>query len=167
MKSIKTRLIIIFSIIILFVTGMLGIVIILINSNNSLTEANNSLRVSAQDDAKYIEARVNEQTTYMQGLAQNAMVFDQTISKEAKIAFFEAEAKRTGYQSFAISDLNGNSITMNSTWDATNVSSKDYFLKAKSGTVNESDVFISSVTKLPIIVVATPVYNNGQVTAVL
>ena len=167
MKSMKTRLILIFSIIILAVTGSLGIRIIMLTSSNSLDEANYSLKVSAQDAAKYIEARVNEQTTYLQGLAQNPMVSDQNFSKEDKIKFFEAEAKRAGYQSFAIADLNGNSITMNSTWDATNVSSKDYFIKAKSGTVNESDVFISSVTKLPIIVVATPVYNNGQVTAVL
>jgi len=167
MKSIKTRLILIFSLIILLVTGTLGIMIITIIGNNSLRDANNNLKVSAQDDAKYIEARVNEQTTYMQGLSQNAIVFNQNVSKEDKIIFFEAEAKRTGYQSFAIADLDGNSITMNSTWDVTNVSSKDYFIKAKNGTANESDVFISSVTKLPIIVVATPIYANGKVTAVL
>ena len=167
MKSIKTRLVLIFSVIILMVTGTLGLIMITITGNNSLSNANYNLKVSAQDDAKYIEARVNEQTTYMQGLAQNPIAFDQNFSKEDRIKFFEAEAKRTGYQSFAIADLNGNSITMNSTWDATNVSSKDYFVKAKSGLVNESDVFISSVTKLPIIVVATPVYNNGQITAVL
>jgi len=167
MKSIKTRLIIIFSIIILCVTGTLGIIMITITANNALSDANNNLKVSAQDDAKYIEAKVKEQTAYMQGLAQNPMAFDQNISKEAKIAFFEAEAKRTGYQSFAIADLNGNSSTINSTWDTTNVSSKDYFIKAKNGTVNESDVFMSSVTKLPIIVVATPIYDNGKVTAVL
>jgi len=167
MKSIKLRLVLIFSIVILMVTGTLGAVIITIISNNSISDANNNLKITAQEDAKYIESKVNEQTTYMQGLAQNAMAFDQSITKEDRAAFFVAEAKRIGYQSFAIADMSGNSVTLNSAGDATNISSKDYFIKAKGGTANQSDIFISSVTKLPIMVIATPVYNKGEIIAVL
>jgi len=167
MKSIKLRLVVTFSIIILVVTGALGIITINIISNNLLVDANKDLRVTAQAEAKYVAVKMDEQTTYISGLAQSPMVLDQNYSKDQRITFFEAEAKRMGYLAFAIVDLNGKSVTMDTAGSTTDVSARDYFIKAKNGQANVSDVLISSVTHLPVLIVATPVYENGKVACVL
>jgi len=167
MKSIKLRLIATFSIIILVVTGALGIVTINIISNNLLVDANKDLRVTAQAEAKLVEAKMDEQTTYIGGLAQNPIVLDTSISKEQRVAFFEAEAKRTGYLAYAIADLNGKSTTMDAAGSTTDVSTRDYYIKAKSGQANVSDILISTVTHTPVLIVATPVYQDGKMVCIL
>jgi len=167
MKSIKLRLIATFSIIILVVTGALGIITINIISNNLLVDANKDLRVTAQEEAKYVEAKTDEQLAYMGALAQNSIVIDQNISSEQRVAFFEAEAKRTGYLAFAIADLDGKSVSLDKAGSTTDVSTRDYFIKAKNGQANESDILISTVTHTPVLIVATPVYQNGKVVCIL
>jgi len=167
MKSIKLRLIATFSLIILVVTGALGIITINIVSSDLLIDANKDLRVTAQEEAKYIEAKMDEQVTYMQGLAQNPILLDQNISNEQRVAFFEAEAKRTDYLTFAIVDLNGNSVMLDKSGSKTDVSARDYFIKAKNGQANVSDILISSVTHTPALFIATPVYQDGKIVCVL
>lgn len=166
-KSIKLRLVITFSLIILAVAGGLGIISITIVSNDLLVDANEDLRLTAQSEAKFVEARATEQVTYMKALAQNSIIQDPNVTQEQRAAFFEAEAKRTGYLGYALVDLDGNAVTLDSAADTTSVSSRDYFIKAKAGTANISDVLISSVTKKPVLIVATPIYTEGKVTAVL
>jgi len=167
MKSIKLRLIATFSLIILVVTVALGIIMIKIVSSDLLVDANKNLRITAQEEAKYIEVKMDEQTTYMEGLAQSPIVIDPNITNEQRIAFFSAEAKRTGYMAYAIADLSGNSVSMDAAGSKTDVSTRDYFIKAKNGQANVSDILISTVTKTPVLIIATPVYQDGKVVCVL
>ncbi|MFA9466102.1 MAG: methyl-accepting chemotaxis protein [Velocimicrobium sp.] len=167
MKSIKLRLIIIFSIIILMVTTTLGIIMIAIVSNNLIKDAHDDLKTLATAKAEYVTATINEELSYMKGLAENPMILDQSISKSQRAAFMETEATRSGYLGYVLVDMKGNAKTLDSKAESLNVSDRDYFLKASKGEACVSDIIISALTGEPVLIVAVPIYKNGVQQAVL
>jgi len=121
----------------------------------------------AQQEAQYIQAKVNERLTYISALAQNLVLLDENITFEEKIIYFEAEAKRTGYLSFAFADKDGNVTIFNKKRETTNIASRDYFQTALSGQPVVSDLIISSATGELVLIFAAPVYQQGEVVGVL
>ncbi|HHX62645.1 MAG TPA: methyl-accepting chemotaxis protein [Epulopiscium sp.] len=166
MKSIKIRLIAIFTLVILVITGALGLISISVVSKNLLKNSHEEIRVLAESEAKYVEARMQAQLLYIEGLAQNSIIHDESISLSGKISYFEKEAKRAGYDRFALADLQGNSIQLEGSGAKLNVSEFDYFKKALDEQTNASDLIISDLTGEPIIIFATPVYKNGAMSGV-
>ncbi|WP_053957243.1 methyl-accepting chemotaxis protein [Inediibacterium massiliense] len=162
MKSLKIRLIAIFTLMIFILTVGLGFISINIVSNNLIENAHGELENIAQANTKYIGAKRDAELKYIDGLAQNAIILDTNISLEQKIAFCEAEAKRTGYLAFAFADKDGNSTVLNSEREKTNVGDRDYFKRAMKGESVASDVIISKVTGKPVVIFATPISFNGQ-----
>lgn len=104
MKSIKTRLIFIFTLVIVIITGTLGLVTISIVSENQLSNIHEELSLLAESEAKHVRARIDADLMYIEGLAQNPIIQDSEIPFEEKIVFLEKEAKRAGYQRFALAD---------------------------------------------------------------
>lgn len=162
MKSIKTRLIFIFTLVIVIITGTLGLVTISIVSENQLSNIHEELSLLAESEAKHVRARIDADLMYIEGLAQNPIIQDSEIPFEEKIVFLEKEAKRAGYQRFALADLEGNSVQFQGSGDKINVSEFEYFKKASTGESNVSDIIISMVTGEPIIIIAAPIYLNGN-----
>ena len=146
MKSIRLRLITIFTALILAVMGILGIIVV--NQFTSVLEedAHEQLQNMAEVQARYIEARINNQLNYMEGLVQNSIILDPAVPQERRVAFFEAEAARVGYDAFVLADLAGNGVTQNATGDTVNVADRSYFKGAAAGTPTVSDITISRVT---------------------
>lgn len=167
MKSIKTRLILVFSVIILVVTSVLGVISIVIISNKLITDTHNQLVTLVQAKAEYVSASIQEDLSYMQGLAQNPIILDDSISQSEKVAFMVKEAKRTNYQTFALTDMQGNSTTFDDSGSQINVSDRDYFQKAAKGEANVSDILISKVTGKPVLIVAVPIFKNDVQVGVL
>lgn len=167
MKSIRLRLITIFTILILLVTAILGVVVILQFTNVLETDAHKQLGNIAEIQAKYIKSRQDAELQYMESLAQNSIILDQAIPQNQRIAFLEAEAKRAGYDAYVLADLGGNGVTQNVTGDTVNVVDRNYFIGAAAGTPTASDIIISRVTGEPVLLYATPVYQNGNIAAVL
>lgn len=166
MKSIKTRLTLLFAAILLVLTVGLGVIIVITVSNKLINDANKNLEVMAQSEAKYVQATVEEQTTYIAGMATNPMVTDANLPFEKKVEFFQAEAKRTGYMAFCLADMNGKSITYDAARTSVDVSARDYFKNAVAGKPNMSDTMISAATKELVVLVAAPVYSEGKVVGV-
>lgn len=167
MKSIKSRLVIVFTAIIFILTVALGFISIKIMSNSVLEDAHYNLKSMAEVNAKYIEAKVSEEIEYIQGLAQNPMVLDEEIPLEKRLAFLEKEAKRTGYINFIFVDKDGNGSELSDKGTKHNVSDRDYFIRAMKGEDVVSDVIMSKDTGQPIIVYASPVSAGGEQTGVL
>lgn len=167
MKSIKGKLIGIFSMIILVSLLGVGTTVVAIVRNSQLEMSENELQLLAETESLYVEALINGQIGYMKSLAENPIVLDKSMTFEEKAAFFEKEAKRTGYISFAYVDLNGKGEMLDKERQAVDVSARPFFQLAKEGTANVSDIIISKVTDQPLIAYATPVYSNGVMTGVL
>lgn len=162
MKSLKTKLIAIFTLVILVLTAGLGLVSINIVSKNLIEEAHDDLKNMAQANAKYIEARIDAELKYIDALAQNATILDERVSLEQKIAFCEAEAKRTGYLAFAFADQDGNSTVLNSKREKINVGDREYFRRAMKGELVASDLMMNRATGEQAIIFAAPIYVNGK-----
>lgn len=162
MKTIKVRLIVIFTIVILISTVSLGLVTVGIVSNNLLADAHDDLQVRAELEADYIQARRDAQLLYLEGLAQNSIIQDPEIPFEQKMAFLEKEAARAGYEGFAFADFQGDATQFYGSGQVLNISQREYFQRALNGEPNASDVIISLTTGEPIIIYAVPIHLDGQ-----
>lgn len=167
MKSIKTRMVVLFTAVVLILSLALTLVSTSIVRKDLMTDAYEDLMRMAQEEAKYINARVNAEIRYVSTLAKNPILIDETIPMEEKIAFCEAEAQKNNYLAFAFADRDGNSTIFNSKKETTNIAAREYFQKALKGEANVSDLLISSATGELVLIYAAPVYHNNHVIGVL
>lgn len=167
MKSLKIRLIVIFTFVIFILTVGLEVISISIVSKNLTEDCNRDLKNLSIEKASYIKSMVDKQIYYIEAIAQDNKIVDEGISWEEKSSYFEKEAKRAGYTRFCFADINGNATMFNKNRDTVNVKDRDYFKKAMAGESSISDVIISGATKQPIIVVAAPVKKDGKICGAL
>lgn len=167
MKSIKLRLILTFSFVILIVTAILGIIIIKVSSDNLIKDAHGDLQTIALAKAEYVTASIEEELSYMKGLAENPLILGADVTKQERAAFMEKEAARAGYQGYVLVDMNGNAETLDSKGEALTVSDRDYFQKAAQGEATVSDIIISKVTGQPVLIIAVPIYKDNKQMGVL
>lgn len=164
MKSIRTRLIIYFSVVLIAVCAVLGFA-----ANNRAAEAvihegENALEVASQEAAMLVRSFMDQKIILMEAIAAQKILTDETPWEE-KVATLQPEAERNGYETFVITDLAGNATRLKG--DPVNVADRDYFKLAASGKSNVSDVLISKATNKPSIIVAAPIKRDGTVQGVL
>lgn len=167
MKSIKTRLLLVFTVVILISTGSLGIFSISVIKRNLIDNTYNDLVAIAKEEAKYIKSIRDAELRYIDALAQNAVLANPESTMEEKIAFFEAEAKRTGYVLFGLADANGSAVILNKSEEKNDVRDREFFQKAISGVPAASDLMFSKLDGKPVIVYAAPIRVDGTVKGVL
>ncbi len=168
MKSIKLRLILIFTSVILVVAGLMGIINVSIVSKQLIADANENLTMLAQEEAKYYEEIIGKYSMYIEALAQNDVYGNPDISVDTKMELLSEETKRTGFIGYAIVGLDGIGTSLDATGTAdVDVSKREYFKKALEGTANVSDVIVSSVTGEAIIICAAPLYYKGELVGVI
>jgi len=167
MKSFKSRLVLIFTSVILSLLLGLGGLFIFKVMGDITQDTREGLMEMARQEAQYIHAKVNERLTYIGSLARNPILMDKNTTFEEKTDFFEAEAQRTGYQIFAFADKDGNATIFNKKCETINVASRDYFQAALNGQPTVSDLIISYTTGELVLIFATPVYRQGEVIGVL
>jgi methyl-accepting chemotaxis protein len=107
-----------------------------------------------------------EELSYIENLAQNKVVSDKTTSFEEKSNFLNKEAKKKNYSYFCFADANGNSTIFSKDTKKLDISERDYFKLAMTGKSNVSDVIISKDTGEPILIFATPKFENNKITGV-
>ncbi|WP_026893654.1 methyl-accepting chemotaxis protein [Clostridiisalibacter paucivorans] len=166
MKSIKTRLVLIFAILILLLLLGLGSISTSIVNKNLMDDTHDEFKKMAKAEAKYIEARVDEQIAYIDALAQNEIIIDKEIPWEDKVAYFEKECERSGYETFVFADRNGEATGFDRKGSAANISDRDFYKKAIKGEKNSSDVLINKVTGSPIVIYAVPIKSDEEIKGV-
>jgi len=167
MKSIRLKLILIFTCIVLVSSLALSIFLTTRMSAQVTDEAWVNLLDTVKIQAEYVKSIIDGRLNYLYALASNPILTDDSLSLDEKIAFFETEAKRTGYLAFAFVDKAGNSIVLNEKKETTNVANRDYFKAALSGKGAVSDIIISSATGDLVLIYAVPVYKNNEIIGVL
>lgn len=167
MKSIKLKLVLAFTALILALTVGLGALCMFTVVGNVTQDAYRDLREMANQEAKYIQARIDWQLSYVSALAQNPILTDKDITLGEKITFFETEAKREGYLALAFADKNGHSTVFNSKRETTNIADREYFKTALNGKATVSDLIVSSVTGDLVLIFAAPVYEHGKIIGVV
>ncbi len=166
MKSIKLKLTVAFTTLILFIVLSIGVIIISIVSNNLIKNAHRDLELVAHTEAKFIASEIKKEMVYIDTLAQNAMATNDSVSLQMRISYFEAEAARSGYNTFALADKYGKITMLSKSNEKIIVTDQEFFKKALSGETSVSDLIFSEIDGQPSIIFAAPVKVNGQITGV-
>ena len=167
MKSIKLKLITMFTLIILAVVLAIGITTVTIQSRSLLADTRSNLEAMAQAQAQTIAVQIQSELRYIDALAQNSITTDASIATQEKTAFYQSEAQRMGYELFAYADLSGAATLFDGNMTPNMVADRPFFQTAKAGTAAISDLMFSKVDDKPVIVVAAPVRAQGRVAGVL
>ncbi|WP_165763725.1 methyl-accepting chemotaxis protein [Halalkalibacter urbisdiaboli] len=165
MKSIKTRMLLFFiGLILLTVMGVGGLSLI-VSSNIVHDDANKGLKSAAVQGAKLIEAHISQQKSYIETLAANRFVLDESVPLEEKIAFFESEAERTGFDSYTVGDVNGDVQTLNSDNAKFSMAGFPQYDQTLAGDSVVSDVVI--IEDKPYLIFSAPLKQGDEVVGVI
>lgn len=166
LKSIKSKILIIVISIFILAFGIL----VAFSTNRSSSfiekEVNKALLSTAESNAKLMEGTLGQHFLFVELLANRRIIDDQT-PWEQKVEAIQKEMKKMGYSRMLLVDLSGQAVGFTKEPLTTNVAEREYFKEAKAGKSAVSDVIISSVTGEPVLIIATPVIRNNNVTGVL
>lgn len=167
MKSIKLKLLLAFTTIILVINIGVGAFTINAVSKQQIQDTHDHLIDMAVQEAKYIKSIIDTNLSYIGVLAQNPIISNPDTPLDTQVNFFETEAKRMGFVLFGYADRSGQSIALNSSKAIANIGDRDFFKQAIGGSTASSDLIFSSLDNQPTIIFAAPVYRNGQIEGVL
>ena len=163
MKSIKTKLIIYFSILILLVSGVITFVALTTAANSLTEEAEGSLSLLAEEGAKLVESRIEARLGMLQILAGSSEL--EGMDFEVQRPFLERQLDRTGFLALGVVYPNGTTYYNDGT--TAELGDRAYVRRAFNGEANVSDIIISRVTNSAVLIYAAPIVNNGEVIGVL
>jgi methyl-accepting chemotaxis protein len=163
MKSIKTRLITNFSILILLSLLILGVTSLISSEQSLKTEAERSLSSLAEEDAKLTASRIETQKRTLEMLALNKDI--QSMSWLIQQPVLKELVKETDFLDIAVVQMDGKATYSDGT--SSDLKDRTYIQQALSGETVISDVLISKVTNEAVIMVATPIQKDGQVIGAL
>lgn len=166
MRSIKTKLSVCFGGLIICVCLALG-AISYYTSNHALE--NNSKEMLANissESARVVESRLDANFDVLETISQRNEIRNPSISIQDKAEILKSEAKRTGFTSIGLGDLNGDAYTM----DLAHIVLKErpYYQEALKGNRVVTEPIISKTDGALIINMAVPIKDkDGKVIGVL
>ena len=159
MKSIKTKLVVAFSILIFVVTVIIGSVS-LYNSYRSLrAEAQKSLEHIAVEGAKVTESRMDTLIKTCELIAKKKEITN--MGWEVDLSTLKEELAKTSFLDIGFVLPNGYAYYTDNT--VSSMSDRVYVQKALQGFSTMSDVIISRVTRKPEIEICVPVSKDGKI----
>ncbi len=162
-RSIKFKLIIYFTILILAATVVLGIITLSRASDIITKEAENALLLLAEDSSKLTESRVEVQ---QKTLDMISLIPDMnTMDWEKQRPILQNVLDKTNFLAVGVVDLGGNVKYSDGT--VNQLGDREYVKKALAGEPNVSDIIISRVTNEAVLMYATPIERNGRVVGAL
>lgn len=163
MKSIKTKLIMAFSALILVVTLVMGIVFINSGYHSLKNEAEKSLQTMASDGAKLTESRIENLMSTLDILSKKQELVDMGL--EVDLEELKEELKKTSFIDLAYVLPNGYAYYTGD--NVSLVSDRSYVKQALKGKAGMSDVIFSRITRKPEIELCVPILKDKKPVAAL
>lgn len=163
MKSIKTRLIIYFSLLILLASGLLGITSIQSSGKSITREGEKALLSLSEEDSKLTQSRVDVQKRTLEMLALDDII--QSMNWSIQQSMLKNLLKDTDFLDIAVVDMKG--TARYSDGSTSELGDREYIQKAIKGETAVSDVLISKVTNQPVIMIAAPILKDNRVVGAL
>ncbi|AWW26249.1 methyl-accepting chemotaxis protein [Acetobacterium carbinolicum] len=174
MKSIRTKLMVYFSGLILVVCAIFTFVSINALTNAVVTEAEKSLKTQAQNSAEIISSRNEQNYIYLEGIASRDKIFASTIAIDEKMTMLKNDVNSSNrFLRIGVSDLNGNLYLSDSYGDRgqiVDITKRDYFHLSAAGERGTMNPIISvnpDDNGALIMAYSVPIFENGAVTGVL
>ncbi len=163
MKTIKAKLIILISILLLVVSSGFGIISYINASNALVSNITKTLPEIAIQASNTIQANLDNQLNSLEVAAKIASLNNDEPDKLMET--LKAEAKRNGSIKIGYADLNGN-ITY-TTGEQTNIKDTTYFKKSISGENFIDDPVVNEGKTAMTMVYSVPIKNDTSITGVL
>ncbi|OIJ21839.1 methyl-accepting chemotaxis protein [Anaerobacillus alkalidiazotrophicus] len=173
MKSIKTRLIVYFSVLILLISISTGFLTLRNASKLIVEEAEEALQSLVSEGASLTESRFEGEFRYLEGLTNLTVLSNPEEELSSKMAILLEKAEESDYIRLGVADLNGNLYLSDSYGinnEIVNVKEREYYQNSLQGqrqimppaiSVNRDD------NGDMIIVKSVPMYFNNEITGVL
>ncbi|QXM05589.1 methyl-accepting chemotaxis protein [Crassaminicella indica] len=165
MKSIKFKLIAIFSALLIIIGAGLGIIASMKASNSLLSEIEYVLPQIAKEASMILESRIDAEIRVLEEVAGRTRISQPSNPFENKKQALVEEIKKNGYLRMAIMDKNG--IATYQDDSIKDLSQREYFKKAIKGESAISDPIISKVDGSVVVALAVPIKYNNEITGVL
>lgn len=163
MKSIKTKLIIYFSALIIFVAAVLGASALIRSGSAISSEAEKGLKALAQEGAYFTESKVQAQLEALEMMASSKEI--QSMDWPMQQSELQRQINRTDFLAFAVVQPNGMAYYNDSS--TKDLSDSDYIKKALSGKSCASDPIVNTATSEVVMMYAVPIERDGQVVGAL
>lgn len=165
MRSIRTRMMVFFGVILLAICTCLGVVSYITASKALVNNVEETLPQMAVQAAKVVDERLDGILASIEILAARDRIKNQDTLWEEKAVILDEEVKRSGHMKMGIADMNGDIKYTNG--QAINIKDREYFKKALSGEKAVSDPLLSKAENVIVVVYAVPIKDNGKITGVL
>lgn len=164
-KSIRTYMMLWFSILLIIVCGGLGIVSRTMAEKSLANTVKMTLPETACQASLAMELAIANEMDSLEMMAHTDKMIDEKLSISEKIKSLSREAERSGYMRMGIGDKYGNITYTDGT--NTNLKDKSNFQKAMSGTSNVAGPLISEADGKLIVVYTVPIRNKNEIIGVL
>lgn len=162
-KSIKSKLIILISILLLAVSTGLGIISYIDASNALVSNIEKTLPQIAIQASNTVQSNLDNQLNSLEVTAKIALLNNDTPDKLMTI--LKAEAKRNGSIKMGYADANGNITYTNG--EQANIKDTTYFKKSMSGENYIDDPVVNADKSAMTMVYSVPLKNDNSVVGVL
>jgi methyl-accepting chemotaxis protein len=161
--SIKLKLIVYFTILVLLSSSAIGILSIQRSTEIITEEAEESLLVLAEEAAKLTVSRIE---TQQRTLDMIALIPDiNSMNWEMQKPVLENQLSNTNFLALAVVYPDGNAYY--SDGKVSQLGDRDYVQKALNGQANVSDLILSKVTNEIVLMYASPIKKDGKVVGAL
>ncbi|MGV8146454.1 MAG: methyl-accepting chemotaxis protein [Alkaliphilus sp.] len=164
MKSIKTRLMVLFSVLLLLVVSVLGFVAYQEASKAVVAEVEEALELMASASANLVESNISEQLSKLSVLADRNDIRGMTWLQQAQV--LQRQYKRIGFLNLSIASPNGKLRHQDMTED-TFGENDVHIQRAFKGVASVSDPFFHPETNELIIKFAVPIEQGADVVGAL
>ncbi len=163
MKSIKTKLIASFLIVVFAVIMVIGCISLESGYTSLKTEAQKTLILLAAEGAKITESRMETMITSLEMIAMKEEIIE--MGWEVDLEALKVELKKTSFLDMGYVLPNGYTNYTDGTVRL--MSDRSYVKEALKGKASISDIVISRVTRKPEIEICIPVIKDGEVTGAI
>lgn len=165
MKSIKTKIIIYFSIITIIICGIFGVVSYYKSSTSIINSTKDDFTLIAKQASIMLTSELGMEFEIIELIASRSVITNPSISVKDKVEALRTNQQIQGYINMDYVDLNGNAVA--TTGKPINLSDRDYFKNAKNGMTSMSELLVSKQDNTIIIAFAAPVKYEGKVIGVV
>jgi len=163
MRSIRTKLIIYFTAVIIISSAALGIISVQRATTALIADAEKALYTMAADAAKLTESRIENPLKTLEVLAMSEDI--QSMKWKIQQPAMQKFAEKTGFIDVAVVSPDGNA--QYASGSTSQLGDRDYVKKALDGEANVSDLLISRVTNDVVLMFAVPIEKDGKVAGAL
>ena len=163
MKSIRTKLIIYFALLIFAASASLGVLSIMYSQRALVESAENALISIVEGGVETTQARMETQIRTLESMASSGDIMGMNWNIQKRL--LQTQLADSGFIDLAVVDKKG--FAQYTDGSTSELADRAYIKNALEGKSNISDVLISSVTGEPVIMVAVPIQKSGVVVGAL